>query len=51
MTLLEHLWDLARHPLDHPQTLAFAGLYTLLLSAVYLMVLSFTQLQQEHRRN
>lgn len=45
--LLEGLF----HPFEHLQTIAFAGLFTLLFSAVYLMLLSFTQLQLEsHRR-
>lgn len=38
------------HPLEHLQTIAFAGLITLLFSAVYLMMLAFTQLHQEHRQ-
>jgi len=38
------------HPREHLQTLAFAGLFTVLFSAVYLMLLSFTHLQLEHRR-
>jgi hypothetical protein len=32
------------------QTLAFAVLFTLLFSAVYLMMLSFTHLHLEHQR-
>jgi uncharacterized membrane protein len=47
------LWELAEgllHPLEHMQTLAFAGLFTLLFSAVYLMLLSFTHLQLEQRQ-
>jgi hypothetical protein len=39
------------NPLSHIQTIAFAGLFTLLFSAVYLMLLSFTQLHLEHRRS
>jgi uncharacterized membrane protein len=44
--LLERLF----HPMDHLQTIAFAGLFTLLFSAVYLMLLAFTQLHLEHRQ-
>lgn len=39
-----------RNPWAHTQTLAFAGLFTLLFSAVYLMLLAFTQLQLEQQR-
>ncbi len=38
------------HPMEHMQTIAFAGLFTLLFSAVYLMMLSFTHLHLEHQR-
>jgi len=44
--LLEALY----HPQEHLQTIAFAGLFTLLFSAVYLMMLAFTQLHLEHRQ-
>lgn len=49
-SLLNELADGISHPLDHLHTLAFAGLFTLLFSAVYLMVLSFTHLHLEHRQ-
>jgi len=49
-SLLNNLWDGLLHPLEHMQTLAFAVLFTLLFSAVYLMVLSFTHLHLEHQR-
>lgn len=39
-----------RNPWAHTQTLAFAGLFTLLFSAVYLMLLAFTQLQLEQQQ-
>ncbi|HKQ80013.1 MAG TPA: DUF1361 domain-containing protein [Blastocatellia bacterium] len=38
------------NPLDYLHTIAFAGLFTLLFGAVYLMLLSFTQLHLEHRQ-
>jgi uncharacterized membrane protein len=38
------------NPMGHLQTIAFAGLFTLLFSAVYLMLLAFTQLHLEHRQ-
>jgi uncharacterized membrane protein len=44
------LWEGVCNPLDHLQTIAFAGLFTLLFSAVYLMLLSFTQLHLESRQ-
>lgn len=37
------------NPMAHLQTIAFAGLFTLLFSAVYLMILSFTHLHLEHQ--
>lgn len=49
-SLLNDLLDGLLNPLAHLQTIAFAGLFTLLFSAVYLMLLSFTQLQLEHQR-
>src|SRR5262245_21880173 len=39
-----------RNPFDYMHTIAFAGLFTLLFGAVYLMLLSFTQLSLEHRQ-
>jgi uncharacterized membrane protein len=44
--LLEALY----HPMEHLQTMAFAGLFTLLFSAVYLMMLAFTQLHLDQRK-
>jgi len=38
------------NPFDYLHTIAFAGLFTLLFGAVYLMLLSFTQLHLEHRQ-
>lgn len=49
-SLLNDLLEGLLNPFDHLQTIAFAGLFTLLFSAVYLMLLSFTQLQLEHRQ-
>ncbi|HZS07538.1 MAG TPA: DUF1361 domain-containing protein [Blastocatellia bacterium] len=49
--LLFEVLDGLVHPLEHLQTLAFAGLFTLLFSAVYLMLVSFTHLQLEHRQH
>lgn len=49
-SLLNELLDGVQHPFEHMQTLAFAGLFTLLFSAVYLMVLSFTHLHLEHQQ-
>jgi uncharacterized membrane protein len=48
--LLDGLLAALLNPLAHLQTVAFAGLFTLLFSAVYLMLLSFMQLQLEHRQ-
>jgi len=48
--MVNDLVDGLLHPFDHMQTLAFAGLFTLLFSAVYLMMLSFTHLHLEYRR-
>jgi uncharacterized membrane protein len=50
-SLANQLVDGLLNPLSHIQTIAFAGLFTLLFSAVYLMLLSFTQLHLEHRRS
>lgn len=47
------VWELADgllHPLEHTHTLTFAGLFTLLFSAVYFMLLSFTHLHLEQRQ-
>lgn len=49
--LLNELLDGLLNPAAHIKTIAFAGLFTLLFSAVYLMLLSFMQLQLEHRRH
>lgn len=49
-SLMNELLDGLQHPLEHMQTLAFAGLFTLLFSAVYLMMLSFTHLHLEHEQ-
>ncbi|MBI1765231.1 MAG: DUF1361 domain-containing protein [Acidobacteria bacterium] len=48
--LFFELLDGVRDPWAHTQTLAFAGLFTLLFSAVYLMLLAFTQLQLEQQQ-
>lgn len=48
--LFNDLMEGLNHPLDHLHTIAFAGLFTLLFGAAYLMLLSFTQLQLEHHR-
>jgi uncharacterized membrane protein len=50
VSLFGDLWEGICNPLNHLQTIAFAGLFTLLFSAVYLMLLSFTQLHLEHRQ-
>ncbi len=39
-----------RNPWAHTHTIAFAGLFTLLFSAVYLMLLAFTQLHKEQQQ-
>jgi uncharacterized membrane protein len=44
------LWEGLCNPFVHLRTIAFAGLFTLLFSAVYLMLLSFTQLHLEQRQ-
>ena len=49
-SLMNNLLDGIQHPFEHMQTLAFAGLFTLLFTAVYLMMLSFTHLHLEHER-
>ena len=49
-SLINDLTDGLLHPFDHMQTLAFVGLFTLLFSAVYLMMLSFTHLHLDHQR-
>ncbi|MDX2042515.1 MAG: DUF1361 domain-containing protein [Acidobacteriota bacterium] len=48
--LMNQLVDGLQNPSDHMQTLAFTGLFTLLFSAVYLMMLSFTHLHLEHEQ-
>lgn len=48
--LMNQLVDGLQNPQQHMQTLAFAGLFTLLFSAVYLMMLSFTHLHLEHKQ-
>jgi uncharacterized membrane protein len=49
-SLFYDLLEALSHPREHLQTIAFAGLFTLLFSAVYLMMLAFTQLHLEHRQ-
>lgn len=49
-SLFTQLLDGLLNPLAHTQKLAFAGLFALLFSAVYLMLLAFTQLQLEQRQ-
>jgi len=49
-SLFYDLLEGLRNPFDYLHTIAFAGLFTLLFGAVYLMLLSFTQLQLEHRQ-
>ena len=49
-SLFNDLLEGLRNPFAYLHTIAFAGLFTLFLIAVYLMLLSFTQLQLEHRR-
>lgn len=49
-SLVNELVDGLLHPMEHMQTLAFAGLFTLLFSAVYLMMLSFTHLHLDHQQ-
>jgi len=48
--LLADLLEGLRNPLAYLHTIAFAGLFTLLFGAVYLMLLSFTQLHLEHKQ-
>jgi uncharacterized membrane protein len=45
--LLYDLLEGARNPFAYLHTIAFAGLFTLLFGAVYLMLLSFTQLHRD----
>lgn len=49
-SLFHDLLEGLRNPFAYLHTIAFAGLFTLLLIAVYLMLLSFTQLHLEHRQ-
>jgi uncharacterized membrane protein len=48
--LFNELLEGFSRPMEQLQSIAFAGLFTLLFSAVYLMLLAFTQLHQEHRQ-
>ena len=48
-SLLNNLLEGLLNPLGHLHMIAFAGLFTLLFSAVYLMLISFTQLHLERR--
>lgn len=50
-SLFSDLLEGLSNPFAYLHTIAFAGLFTLLLSAVYLMLLSFTQLHLEHRQH
>ncbi|MGE0887342.1 MAG: DUF1361 domain-containing protein [Blastocatellales bacterium] len=50
-SLLNELLDGLLNPMAHLQTLAFAGLFTLLFSIVYLMVLSFTHLHLDRQQS
>jgi uncharacterized membrane protein len=49
-SLLSDLLEGLRNPLAYLHSIAFAGLFTLLFGAVYLMLLSFTQLHLEHKQ-
>jgi uncharacterized membrane protein len=49
--LINTLLDGLLNPMAHLHMIAFAGLFTLFFSAVYLMLVSFTQLHLEHRQN
>jgi uncharacterized membrane protein len=48
--LLNDLLEALRNPFAYLHTIAFAGLFTLLFGAVYLMLLSFTQLHQDYKQ-
>lgn len=49
-SLLNEIMDGLLNPMAHLQTIAFAGLFTLLLGSIYLMVLSFTHLHHDHHQ-
>lgn len=49
-SLFYDLSEALYHPEEHLQTIAFAGLFTLLFGSVYLMMLAFTQLHLDHRQ-
>ncbi len=49
-SLLNQIVDGLLNPMAHLQTLAFAGLFTLLFSVVYLMILSFTHLHVDRQQ-
>jgi len=49
-SLIGEIIDGLLNPMAHMQTIAFAGLFTLLFSSVYLMILSFTHLHLEHQQ-
>jgi uncharacterized membrane protein len=49
-SLLNDLSEGLSNPFAYWHTIAYAGLFTLLFGAVYLMLLSFTQLHQEHQQ-
>lgn len=50
-SLISELLNGLQNPSEHTQTLAFAGLFTLLFSAVYLMMLSFKHLHLESEKH
>jgi uncharacterized membrane protein len=49
-SLFYDLLEGVRNPFAYMHTIAFAGLFTLFFGAVYLMLLSFTQLHLEHQQ-
>ncbi len=49
-SLFYNLLEGLRNPFNYMHTIAFAALFTLLFGSVYLMLLSFTQLHQEHQQ-
>lgn len=48
--MIAEMIDGILHPFEHVQTFLFAGLFALLFGAVYLTLLSFTNLQIAHRK-
>lgn len=45
--LLADIWTRARHPLAHPRTLVFSGLFSLCVTAMYLMLSAMIHLRPE----